>query len=244
MVSRSESLRVQTASSKYQYFLMDELEQIKAAIEMKKISSKRTINYVKRYELLIKVLLYTGARIDEVLPARDREYKRKVKLKKGVRTRTVNALNTAGIRPKDFDFESNVIHMLTLKQKEEDDSMRTIPLRPELKDAIQGYMLDYGIAKDSDMPFFPMRRQTAEDWFKDLGNEIGLHIHPHKFRHTFGHIAARSGIYPGTLKTWLGHSNISNTMKYYQVSGEETKADMARMKFSNVTESNQYNQMM
>ena len=88
MISRENSLRLQGAKSRYQYFRSDELASLLNAIELKKIGAVRTVNYVKRYEFLVKVLLYTGARIDEVLPARDIAYKRKVKTKKGPRKRT------------------------------------------------------------------------------------------------------------------------------------------------------------
>lgn len=230
MISREQSLRLQNPNSKYPYFRTDEVELLWNALIKRKVGAKRTINYVKRYEFLCKVLLYTGARIDEVLPARDFSYKRKVKTKKGIRTRTVNALNTSGLRPKDFDLETGVVHMITLKQKGENES-RSIPIRPELRDAFQSYLLEYGIPVRSEVPLFPMRRQTVEDWLKALGEEIGVRIHPHKFRHTFGHTAARSGIYPGTLKEWMGHSNIGNTMVYFKVTGEQTRAEMMQMKF-------------
>jgi len=230
MISRDQSLRLQGVRSKYKYFTMEELSTVMGAIAMRKIGSKRTVNYMKRYELLFKVLLYTGARIDEVLPARDLAYKRKVKTKKGVRTRTVEALNTSGLRPMDFDLETGVVHLLTLKQRGHNES-RTIPLRPELKDAFQGYLLEFGIPMRSEAPLFPMRRQTVEHFMEDLGKSIGIEIHPHKFRHTFGHIAARSGMYPGTLKEWMGHSNIGNTMIYFKVTGEQTREEMGRMRF-------------
>ena len=230
MISREQAIRSTGPLSKYKYFRQDEIALIFAELERRVTESVRREKYTRRYRLLINVLYHTGARIDEVLPARDKPYKRLMKKgKKKGRKVAINDLNTLGLRPIDFDFESDMVHLITLKQKGRPP--RSVPLSPALKTSVQSYLLWFGIPSKSTDPLFPMRRPTVENWLKKFGPFLDLDIHPHKFRHTFGHTAARSGIYPGTLKKWMGHRSVQNTMVYYDVSGEETKPEMARMKF-------------
>lgn len=234
MISREQALRLQASETPYKYFREDESALIFAEMERRVTSNVRREKYSRRYRLLVNVFYFTGARIDEVLPARDKSYRRLMRKGKNKgRKVQIKELLTEGLRPIDFDFDSDVIHIITLKQKGEKRARRTLPLPPQLKAAVQSYLLWFGIPSKSKDPLFPMRRNTVEDYLKEMGTELGFRIHPHKFRHTFGHTAARSGIYPGVLKEWMGHRSIENTMVYYKVSGEETKPDMARMKFVN-----------
>lgn len=233
MISREQAIRIQSPQSNYKYFRQDELALIFSEMERRVISNVRREKYTRRYRLLINVLYYTGARIDEVLPARDRPYKRMIKKgKKKGRKATIGALNTSGLRPRDFDFDSDVVHMINLKQRGGKDN-KTVPLTPQLKEAVQSYLLWFGISSKSEEPLFPQRRQTVENYLNDMGDLLNMKIHPHKFRHTFGHTAARSGVFPATLKKWMGHRSISNTMIYYEISGEETRAEMSKMRFIN-----------
>lgn len=236
MISREQALRTMAPVSRYKYFRQDEIALIFAEMERLVVENTRREKYTRRYRLLINVLYHTGARIDEVLPARDKPYKRLMKSgKKKGRKIAINELLTTGLRPIDLDFESDMVHLITLKQKG-GKMPRSVPMSPALKTAVQSYLLWFGIPSKSTDPLFPMRRQTVENWMKDLGREINLDIHPHKFRHTFGHTAARSGVYPGVLRKWMGHRSIQNTMIYYEVSGEETKSEMAKMKFVTMAE--------
>lgn len=205
MISRTQAIRSMSPNTPYKFFTQEEMGLILTEMERKVVGNVRMDKYNRRYRLLINVLYHTGARIDEVLPARDQEYKRLIRTgkKKGRKAR-IAELSTSGIRPIDFDFESDMVHLITLKQKGGRPT-RSVPMTPALKAAVQSYFLWFGIPLKSMDPLFPMRRPTVENWMRAMGSKLNVDIHPHKFRHTFGHTAARSGVFPGTLRKWMGH---------------------------------------
>ena len=79
MISREQALRTMAPASRYKYFRQDEIALIFAEMERLVVENTRREKYTRRYRLLINVLYHTGARIDEVLPARDKPYKRLMK---------------------------------------------------------------------------------------------------------------------------------------------------------------------
>ncbi len=198
-VTKSIAVQSMRHDSKIEFFSDDELYQIFEHIKLKIIKDHQKSDYHKRYLLLFKTLLRTGARIDEAL----------------------------ALRPADFNLNINTVSLITLKKRKR--TTRVIPLHPELKDAVMGYFLDNHIDTKNQDPLFPMKRQAVDLYMKKMQKDLGLRIHAHKFRHTFAVKAILSGTPLNVLQQWLGHSSIFTTSIYLDITGMDTSDFMKRM---------------
>jgi len=64
--------------------------------------------------------------------------------------------------------------------------------------------------------------------FNRLGARTGLHVHPHKFRHTFGDRFIGQGGNVEDLAQILGHANINTTMMYVAAHRQKRALDAQR----------------
>jgi site-specific recombinase XerD len=60
----------------------------------------------------------------------------------------------------------------------------------------------------------PMSRQAIADRMRRWGQEVDVHLHPHKLRHTHATQAIRRGVDVFTLQATLGHSSSATTSGY------------------------------
>jgi len=196
------SWKIQTAQKRIplEFFSDDEINEMQLWIMNKVQENKRRANYHKRYLLLFKTLLWTGARIDEAL----------------------------AIRPADIHLDINVIDLITLKRRR--PKMRAIPLHRDLKDAIMSYFIEFHMDMRSQEKIFPMSRQAVDLYLKRMQRDLGLKIHAHKFRHTFGVKAIMNHVPLSVLQEWLGHSSIFTTSIYTQITGMDTSQFMENMR--------------
>ncbi|MEM3265516.1 MAG: site-specific integrase [Thermoplasmata archaeon] len=179
-----------------EFFSDEDLTMIFDFIKNKIETDKKKSDYHRRYLLLCKTLLRTGARIDEALQ----------------------------LKPSDINLDLNTITLITLKKRK--DSKRTIPLHPELKDHIMNYFLNFNISPRSQELIFSMKRQAVDLYFKKMQNQLNIRIHAHKFRHTFGVRAVLDHVPLSVLQEWLGHSSIFTTSIYTQITGMNTNMFM------------------
>jgi len=203
IVPMSKSTAIQSLkrdTSKIEFFNDEELYQIFEYIKRKVAEDHKKIDYHKRYLLLFKALLRTGARIDEVLK----------------------------LRPVDFNLSLNTVSLITLKKKKY--ATRIIPLHPDLKDAVMEYFLEKHIDTKSQDLLFPMKRQAVDLYMKKMQKELNIRVHAHKFRHTFAIKAIMSGTPLNVLQQWLGHSSIFTTSIYLDITGMDTSEFMKRMR--------------
>jgi len=56
--------------------------------------------------------------------------------------------------------------------------------------------------------------------FSTIGKKIGIHVHPHKLRHTYATQCLVAGMDPYTLQHQLGHEDIKMTMRYVHIANE------------------------
>jgi integrase len=182
-----------------EFFSDDELKQIFDWIFSKyqEAKTQRLKKYYKKYYLLIKILLWTGARIDEALV----------------------------LRPIDINFDVNTITLITLKKKNK-NAKRILPIHYELKSDIMQYYIDNNINKNSQDKLFSITRQSVNAFFKKMEKDLKFRIHAHKFRHTFAVKAVMSNIPLNVLQQWLGHSSIFTTSIYTQITGIDTSQFM------------------
>ncbi len=198
-VPKNMAIQSMKQDIKIEFFTDPELYQIFEYIQNKIDNDPKKIDYHKRYLLLFKTLLRTGARIDEALM----------------------------LRPIDFNLNINTITLITLKKKKH--TTRIIPLHPELKDAVMAYFLEYNINTKSSDLLFSMKRQAVDIYMKKMQKDLSTRVHAHKFRHTFAVKAILSGTPLNILQQWLGHSSIFTTSIYLDVTGMDTSDFMKRM---------------
>jgi len=219
-VSRTNALRSIVPDIKVKFFSDEELETIYNYVM--KSGNKGKDNYRKRYLLLVKVLLRTGARIEEVVPY-DRPERETDNGKKYPEE------HFPGLRPKDVNLSLNTISILTLK-KGRMRPYRTLPLHPDLKDAIMQYFIEFHIDTKSDQPLIPIRRQSVDEYLTRMEKALGISINAHKFRHTFAVKALLDGVPLNVLQKWLAHSSLVMTSVYADVIGMDTADFMNRIR--------------
>jgi len=191
----------------FQYFAkkLEELSQ-----DPKKNSRK--IKDLERYNLLVIVLLETGARIDEALQ----------------------------LRPMDFNLQTGTIRLISLKKKTKDKDKpiyRYIPIHRDLKEAFLTYIAKYHIDIRSENRLFRQSRSAVVHFFRKMEKEIlvqsgiKLRIHAHKFRHTFAVKSILAGVPLNVIQEWLGHSSIFITSIYLKITGRDTRSFMEMINF-------------
>ncbi|MEM0134649.1 MAG: site-specific integrase [Thermoplasmatales archaeon] len=212
-VSRNNAIRSIQPNIKVKFFSEEELLEIFEFVKSKKIADPKRANYHKRYCLLLKVLLRTGARIEEIVP-----YVRPERSAKKGKTQATEFY--FGLRPVDINLNLNTINLLTLKKKKK--TYRTLPLHPDLKDTVMQYFLEFHIDTKSEYPLFPIRRQSVDEYLDKIEGSVGIKVNAHKFRHTFAVKALLDGVPINVLQKWLAHSSLAMTTVYTDVLGMNT----------------------
>ena len=62
---------------------------------------------------------------------------------------------------------------------------------------------------------FKPNKHTANDEYREIMQRLGLNYNMYALRHTFATNCARAGINSKQVQLWLGHSDVSMTLKYY-----------------------------
>ena len=220
-VSRNTALRSVQPDIKVKFFSEEDILRIFEIVRSRELADLRKANYHKRYGLLLKVLLRTGARIEEIVP-----YDRPAKVDKV--GKNCPAEHYPGLRPIDVNLALNTIGLLTLKKKKK--TYRTLPLHPDLKEALMQYFLEFHIDTKSEDPLFQVRRQSVDEYLDKIERSIGIKVNAHKFRHTFAVKALLDGAPINVLQKWLAHSSLAMTTVYADVLGMDTSDFMRNIR--------------
>lgn len=127
------------------------------------------------------------------------------------------------------DLQNREIRVWGQKGKAE----RVVYLTEEAVYHLRKYLLSRG---DQEPALFvslraPARRITkggVESMLRGIGQAIGIHCHPHKFRRTILTEAARRGMPIQEVQRMAGHKKIDTTMMYVSVSDGSVKASYSR----------------
>jgi len=195
------------------------------------VKNRKYIQDVEKYNLLTIILLETGARIGEALQ----------------------------LRPIDFDLQTNAVRLITLKKRDKNKdkdknekdnkgqkgkdknkekvSYRHIPIHRDLKEALLTYAVKYHLDMRSEGRLFKQSESAVNEFFKKMEKDIEvqyrmkIHIHAHKFRHTFAVKSILAGVPLNVIQEWMGHSSIFMTSIYLKITGRDTSSFMNMVDF-------------
>jgi len=130
-----------------------------------------------------------------------------------------------GLRIRDLDLEAGEITVRPITDKTRKG--RTIALGRRGKLEMSRWWNRHRYREDRDCtPDAPLFIQHSGDaitrdgfqmMLKRLSWRLHLHLHPHKFRHTFAILALRGGMNPFVLQHILGHRDLTMTKRYLAI---------------------------
>lgn len=143
-----------------------------------------------RNKLIIYLLLYTGVRVSELV----------------------------GIKLKNIDVLTSTIRIIGKGGKH-----RKIGLREDVLQLIQTYRREErseSFFSQSDYLLLSQRtqkthRDAVRSWLAKVSKELGFHLHPHLFRHTFCTRLLKKRVDLTTVSILAGHSTVNMTAKFY-----------------------------
>lgn len=150
--------------------------------------------------LFVATLVWTGARVSEVL----------------------------ALRPRAFQVTSGVVAIKTLKRRR--PVMREVPIPPALMQALdEHFHLAVAQQEDDagDAPLWRFCRETAWRIVKGVMERAGVQGRaacPRGLRHGFGIGTLQAGVPITLVQRWMGHAHLSTTAIYADVSGPEEYA--------------------
>lgn len=100
---------------------------------------------------------------------------------------------------------------------------RTVFLGARSRQAIWKYIAKQQSTHDQSLPLFELQGSSIRLLINRIGENAGVHAHPHKFRHTFAISYLRNHGDIFTLQRLLGHSTLDMTKKYLDIA----KTDIA-----------------
>jgi site-specific recombinase XerD len=168
-----------------------------------------------RNKLLLNLLIYTGARANEVVSLEkkhiDPTYEQLVILAKGYKYNAVPIHPT--LKQAFIDYEEKI------------SFFQQTSLGPWLEESLY---------------FFPSRLEathlstrTLQDIMRTWSNVLGRKIHAHLFRHTFASYCIASNMDIATVSALISHSNPSITLSIYthEIESSQKKKEMEKLNF-------------
>lgn len=76
----------------------------------------------------------------------------------------------------------------------------------------------------TDLIFGPPSKHTANDEYREIMKELGMDYNMYTLRHTFATNCARAGIVTKQVSLWMGHTDVSMTLRYYTNISESFEA--------------------
>ena len=192
-------------------------------------------SYKHRYGVFIRLVLFTGLRLGELLGLRWED----IDFRSGMLkvSRSLNRLNK--IRPNPGEATTEIV----VQAPKSENSVRSIPLLPAVIRDIQSWraVQQSDMAADSrytDIGMLvtnplgkPVEPRTFRDYYDQIFGLAGLrHFTFHALRHTFATRAMEQGMDVKTLSVILGHYSVAFTMDTYtHVLDSHKKDEMAIM---------------
>lgn len=132
------------------------------------------------------------------------------------------------LTPRKIDYSAGKIVYRTLKQRQK-VRYRAVPMPSDLASALASLIQLKGIGPDERI--WKFCRQTGLNAVKQVMARIhvsGSRATTRGLRHTFSTSNIENGVTIGTLRKWLGHARIDNTVIYLDFAGAEELAFASR----------------
>jgi site-specific recombinase XerD len=129
-----------------------------------------------------------------------------------------------GLSMKDVDLTTGMVHV----RRGKGDKARRVPLSPTVRKALWCYLRTEQ-RHPEDRLFMTERGDAFEhnslrQLCERLGRTTGIHVHPHRFRHTFAVNLLRAGAQQLHLMEYLGHTSITVTARYVKLAAADLQA--------------------
>ncbi|EZH66277.1 integrase [Bacillaceae bacterium JMAK1] len=186
--------RVQVASGSDHVVTALSEEQIERLLFFIEDGSKVSV----RNKLIIYLLLYTGVRVTELVT---------IKLIDLDRMTGILTVRGKGGKLRELSLRTDVLELVHEYQRSE---------RQESKFSDSSYLFVSQRASK-------MHRDAVRELLARLSFWVGIHLHPHLFRHTFCTQLLRKGVELTTVSKLAGHSSVNMTAKYYIQTTREDK---------------------
>ena len=121
----------------------------------------------------------------------------------------------AGITLGELDLKDQIVRIHGKGRKD-----RPVPFSEGTVDYLRTWIRVRGGEAGS---LFGLSRYGIRQLLTRIGQETGIHVHPHKFRHTAATMMVRENMDLHSIKRVLGHSHLSVTEKYLSLSTEDLK---------------------
>jgi site-specific recombinase XerD len=110
---------------------------------------------------------------------------------------------------------------------------REVPLRPGVVDLIQQYVTQERNGQPFAASDYLLISQRAPKLHRDavrrlvgaIGQQLGMTLYPHKFRHTFATRLLEKGVALTTVSKLCGHSRVDTSARYYVSTSRQQKKD-------------------
>lgn len=142
-----------------------------------------------------------------------------------------------GLKLTDVNWEEGTLIVRGATSKSRRD--RIIPLPQRLRDLLHDYLQvrrSLGKTTLSLFASFRLDMGFTHDGLKhlldQLQKETGIHIHAHKFRHTFATKSLESNINLNAVKELLGHQDIKTTAIYLHTTVKQLRAEIEKNKLN------------
>ena len=184
-----------------------------------------------RLEMPILIALYTGVRLGELLGLMWKNVHLDLYGQSYIR------IVQSAVRTLNTDTEAVTRTSLTISDPKTKNSVRTIPLLPDIATRLAEYKLKQNMLRiengypDTDLVFTSTlgtlldSRDFQRDFKKILKHNNIRVVNVHGLRHTFATRALESGMSVKTLSKILGHSNVGFTLDTYAHVTEQLKAE-------------------
>lgn len=135
----------------------------------------------------------------------------------------IRAAELVGLRVGDVDWERGIIRVLGKGRKP-----RHVPVSARTLRAIRRYLTRRGpnVTVDTSPLFlstteYSLTTSGLTQMLERIGKRTGLHVHPHKFRHSFAVNALRNDAREFDIQACLGRTTLLMTRHYARQSGED-----------------------
>jgi len=127
------------------------------------------------------------------------------------------------LRLEDLDFPGKRLTVRNGKGLKD----RTIYLSETMIDAMQEYLVARGLGVDDHVFLYsnvPLKKDLIRSRLKEAGQRVGVHVYPHRLRHTCATQLLNAGCRITSIQAFLGHKNLNTTMIYARAH-DQTVAD-------------------